>query len=66
MTFMLQLVGMRLPPAIADELNDRDVSRFGSAMRQVQVAEVEIRLRASDYGGAWRIVISFPTGQCAR
>lgn len=36
--------------------------RYGSALRRAAVAEFEVRLRVPDTSGAWRLVVSLPTG----
>lgn len=37
--------------------------RHGAALRRAAVAEFEVRLRVPDSSGAWRLVVSLPTGQ---
>ena len=36
--------------------------RYGHALRKAQVAQVEVRMRISNSTGAWRMVVSFPSG----
>ena len=36
--------------------------RHGAALRRAAVAEWEVRLRVPDRSGAWRVVVSAPTG----
>ena len=36
--------------------------RYGSALRRAAVAQFEVRLRVADNSGAWRLVVSSPTG----
>jgi hypothetical protein len=38
------------------------ILRQGAALRRAAVAQWEVRLRVADRGGAWRIVVSIPTG----
>ena len=42
------------------------ILRQGAALRRAAVAQWEVRLRVSDRGGAWRIVVSIPTGASSR
>ena len=39
--------------------------RYGTALRKAAVAEFEVRLRVGDNSGAWRLVVSSPTGVTA-
>ena len=34
----------------------------GAALRRAAVAQWEVRLRVADRSGAWRIIVSIPTG----
>lgn len=36
--------------------------RYGAALRRAAVAQFEVRLRVTDNAGAWRLVVSSPTG----
>ena len=38
------------------------MARYGAALRRAAVAEWEVRLRVPDGSGAWRLVVSSPTG----
>lgn len=38
------------------------VSRRGSQLRKASVAQWEVKLRVPDTTGAWRVVVSLPTG----
>ncbi|KAK9790754.1 hypothetical protein WJX73_002279 [Symbiochloris irregularis] len=38
------------------------MSRYGPALRRAQVAQVEVRMRVADNSGAWRMVVSSPSG----
>ena len=40
----------------------QDMRRFGPALRRAKVAQVEIRLRVLDGSGAWRMLVSSPSG----
>ena len=39
------------------------VARHGAEMRRAAVAQFEVRLRVPDDSGAWRLVVSSPTGK---
>ena len=39
------------------------MSRHGTDLRRTAVAQWEVRLRVNDNSGAWRLVVSLPTGQ---
>lgn len=39
------------------------ICRYGAALRRAAVAEFEVRLRVPDTSGAWRLVVSLPTGE---
>ena len=39
------------------------MARHGAELRRTAVAQWEIRLRVGDNSGAWRLVVSLPTGQ---
>ena len=41
------------------------MARYGAALRRAAVAEWEVRLRVPDGSGAWRLVVSSPTGEGA-
>ena len=36
--------------------------RYGAALRRAAVAQFEVRLRVADNSGAWRLIVSSPTG----
>ena len=38
------------------------MGRHSSALRRAAVAQWEVRLRVNDHSGAWRLVVSLPTG----
>ncbi len=38
------------------------MARYGASLRRAAVAEWEVRLRVPDGSGAWRLVVSSPTG----
>ena len=38
--------------------------RHGAALRKAAVAQWEVKLRVPDKSGAWRVVVSAPTGAC--
>ena len=54
--------GLTLPP---ETLSHQIVlaCRYGAALRRAAVAEFEVRLRVPDDSGAWRLVVSLPTGE---
>ena len=39
------------------------MARYGATLRRAAVAEWEVRLRVPDGSGAWRLVVSSPTGR---
>lgn len=39
------------------------MARYGASLRRAAVAEWEVRLRVPDGSGAWRLVVSSPTGE---
>lgn len=39
------------------------MARYGASLRRAAVAEWEVRLPVPDASGAWRLVVSSPTGQ---
>ena len=39
------------------------MARYGATLRRAAVAEWEVRLRVPDGSGAWRLVVSSPTGE---
>lgn len=41
------------------------MARYGASLRRAAVAEWEVRLRVPDGSGAWRLVVSSPTGEGA-
>ena len=38
------------------------MARYGASLRRAAVAEWEVRLRVPDGSGAWRLIVSSPTG----
>ena len=40
------------------------LAHHGASLRRAAVAQWEVRLRVPDASGAWRLVISTPTGAC--
>jgi hypothetical protein len=41
-------------------------SRHGARLRRAAVAQWDVKLRVADKSGAWRVVVSAPTGKCIR
>lgn len=39
------------------------MARYGAGLRRAAVAQLEIRLPVPDASGAWRLVVSSPTGE---
>lgn len=42
------------------------MARYGASLRRAAVAEWEVRLPVPDASGAWRLVVSSPTGVAHR
>ena len=56
-----------VPPCCAlsrDPLAMQALAHHGASLRRAAVAQWEVRLRVPDASGAWRLVISTPTGAC--
>lgn len=45
-------------------LGAQALAHHGASLRRAAVAQWEVRLRVPDASGAWRLVISTPTGAC--